>query len=163
MNLEKQQTYDYYFWKSKMPPYPESNGLAGAKVSLTPILAATILTKVALGANPRDAFIQEGISERTYSRYLKRAEDENETGRYLRKFFELENTAQEVTRDKVAKARLALLNQEAAPHVTQTRVIKTRKVVLNGKVVRLRDIVTTKTIHYPESSPSQNFIFENKI
>jgi hypothetical protein len=158
MNPDKQQTYDYAFWKAKLPSYPKANGISGAKVGLTPKIAANILTEIAHGANPREAFDQENISSRTFTRYLKRAQDENEIGHYLREYFAIQLMAQEVANDRISRARLEFLNPAPKRHVHQTRVTKTRKAVVNGKVVRLRDVVTTQTTEYTEPCPLEKII-----
>ncbi|HEY3781981.1 MAG TPA: hypothetical protein VGL56_12925 [Fimbriimonadaceae bacterium] len=150
MGTPDQEVFDPTYWLLQLPDYPKPAS-GGAPLALGPYLASKILVNIAHGALPKAAFAAAGISNFTYSRYLKRAaaNSESEIDQYLSAYFELQNRAQEEHINQFAEKQLELMGKPK-PEISVNIVTKTRHILKGGRIITLRDTTETRTEKYSE-------------
>jgi hypothetical protein len=167
MTLDDRDINDRHYWARQMPKYPCSSHFGGAPLALEPEKAGKILVDIAYGMQPRAAFALEGISARTYQRYLQRAQtinsgapdalpekgDQTQIDRYLFVYFELQQMALEIAGIQRTKAELQLMQGSPTQRVTRKRTTKHRQIWWQGQRVNLCDTTEVQSYSSNEHQP----------
>jgi hypothetical protein len=170
MRREEKDWYEHYWWMDKMPPYPEIH-FAGAKLALDRWVAGMILVSIACGLEPKAAFATQGISGRTYNRYLKRSQihsagaenalpehaNQAELDRYLYAYFEIQSMALEIASIQRTKAEVHLQQGYPTRRVVNRVITTKREVVVGGRVMALQTVTSIQghdtSEHQPRITP----------
>jgi hypothetical protein len=166
MKRENQEMYELYWWMDKMPAYPEVH-FAGAKLALDRWAAGSILVAIACGLDPKAAFASQGISARTYNRYLKRAQihsagaenalpehsNQVELDRYLYAYFELQSMALEIADIQRTRAEVHLQQGYPTRRVVNRTITKKREVMVGREVLVLTTVTNIQGHDTSEHRP----------
>ncbi|HEY3782104.1 MAG TPA: hypothetical protein VGL56_13550 [Fimbriimonadaceae bacterium] len=172
MKLDDREVYDRHWWAAQMPTYPKSQ-FAGGPLALVRHTAGRILVEIACGVQPKASFALEGISARTYDRYLKRskvissgAENalpeksmQSEIDRYLFAYFELQSMALEIAGIQRSKAEAQMMVGAPTRRITRKRVFKSRQVLCGSQVITLRDETNIEACNTIEHQPRLPRVF----
>jgi hypothetical protein len=149
-----------------MPTYPKRH-FAGAPLVLNTHTAGRILVEIACGVQPKAAFALEGISGRTYDRYLQRSKilsdsaenalpqqsNQAEIDRYLFGYFELQQMACEIAGIQRSKAEVNIMIGSPTRRVIRKRIFKSRQVLCGSQVITLRDETNVEACNTLEHQP----------